>query len=91
MRLFFPLFKNKIITAIIYGQFSFSVLFCSILFYLILSCVCFFCYAKQKDCLELNEFARYLEHVIIQVTAVHFHMCVDSFFLCALVYEIGGT
>lgn len=69
-------------------------LFCSVLFHSILfdSLVCvFFCYAKQKDCLELNEFARYLEHVIIQVTAVHFPMCVDSFFLCALVYEIGGT
>lgn len=89
---FFPSVQNKIITAIIYGQFSFSALLCSVLVYSISFSRVFFCFAKQKDCLELNEFARYLEHVIIQVTAVHFHICVCGiFFISVLVYEIGGT
>lgn len=89
---FFPLLKIKIITAIIYGQFSFSALFCSIPFYFIpfssLSLQFFFAIPNKKIV-----WSRMSSHAIWSMSLfkwpqyTYIYVCMCSFFI----YEIGGT
>lgn len=83
VRLFSPLFKNKIITAIIYGQFCISILFYSIFFLL--------CQTKR---LFGTEWVRTLFGACHYSNdrSTFFHVCVWllSFFF-GLLYEIAST
>lgn len=72
---FFPSFQNENKNNYRNNQWSaLYFLFYSIQFYS-LCVVVFFAMPNKKIALELNEFARYLEHVIIQVTA-YIDVCV---------------